>query len=131
MGTLESGVCLAEAVRHAAISATLHDPRFGPVGPEELKDLTIEVSVLSAPEPMRDLNGLEIGRHGIIVSRGHHRGLFLPQVATEHGLDRETFLSRCCSEKAGLPPTAWRDPDTEVLLFTAEVFSENPTETSS
>lgn len=73
---------------------------------------------------MRDLQQLELGRHGIIVGRGRNRGLFLPQVATEYGFSREEFLSRCCSEKAGLPADAWRDPRTEVFIFTTDVFAE-------
>jgi len=73
---------------------------------------------------MRRLDELELGRHGILVRQGGRRGLFLPQVAVEHHLDKETFLSRCCDEKAGLPANAWQDPATEVLLFTTEVFQE-------
>ena len=73
---------------------------------------------------MANIDELECGRHGIIVRQGMLRGLFLPQVATEHHLDKETFLLRCCSEKAGLPANAWRDPKTEVLLFTADIFHE-------
>ena len=126
MGTLGVSGPLAEAVRHAAVSAALHDPRFPPVAAVELADLDIEVSIMSEPRPMRDLDDLELGRHGIIVSRGRQRGLFLPQVATDHHLDKEAFLSRCCSEKAGLPADAWRDPETEVLLFTTQVSSETP-----
>lgn len=124
MGTLDAAMPLAEAVRHAALCAALQDPRFPPVGPDELDELEIEVSILSAPWPMRSLDDLVLGRHGVVVQRGLRRGLFLPQVATEHHLDKEAFLSRCCSEKAGLPPSAWRDPDTSVLLFTAEVCRE-------
>ena len=124
MGTLDPTRSLTEAVRDAAVSAALHDPRFTPVAAGELSDIVIEVSIMSPPWPMRDLDELERGRHGIIVRRGLQQGLFLPQVATEHGLDKETFLSRCCSEKAGLPAEAWRDADTEVLLFTTRVFAE-------
>lgn len=129
MGTVECGRPVAEAVREAAISAALHDPRFSPVTLAELPDLTIEVSLLSRPEPMTSLRQLEIGRHGVIVRRGKQRGLFLPQVAVEHGLDREAFVARCCVEKAGLPADAWRDPQTEVLLFTTQVFCEEPSRT--
>jgi AmmeMemoRadiSam system protein A len=124
MGTLDTTRPVGEAVRHAAVSAALHDPRFPPVGVAELPDLVIEVSILSPPWPMRSLEELELGRHGVLVRCGLRQGLFLPQVATEHRLDREALLSRCCSEKAGLPPEAWRDPDTDVLLFTTEVFAE-------
>ncbi len=121
MGTLDTDLPLAEAVRQAVLSAALHDPRFPPVGVQELAELDLEVSVLSRPEPMRGLDELILGRHGVLVRRGPQRGLFLPQVAVEHHLDRETFLSRCCDEKAGLPADAWRQPGTEVLLFTTEV----------
>ena len=125
MGTLDPTLPLAEAVRQAAGSAALHDPRFPPVAAGELPELVVEVSIMSQPWPMGSPEELQRGRHGVIVRRGPRQGLFLPQVATEHHLDKETFLSRCCSEKAGLPADAWREPDTEVLLFTAQVFSES------
>ncbi len=121
MGTLDSEAPLGEAVRHAAYCAATQDPRFQPVAPSELPDLEIEVSILSDPQPMGDLENLQLGQHGVLVRRGLQRGLFLPQVAIEHHLDKETFLSRCCAEKAGIPADAWRDPSTEVLLFTTEV----------
>jgi len=124
MGTLDADQPLAEAVRYAAVNAAVHDPRFAPLTLAELPDVTIEVSVLSPPWPMGDLDDLELGKHGILVRSGARRGLFLPQVATEYGFDKETFLTRCCSEKAGLKPNAWRDPTTEVLLFTTDVYSD-------
>jgi len=124
MGTLGSEGGLAESVRYAAHCAALQDPRFLPVTEDELSALTIEVSILSAPLPMHGLDELQLGTHGIIVQQGSRRGLFLPQVATEHHLDKIAFLSRCCSEKAGLAPDAWRKPDTQVLLFTANVYHE-------
>jgi len=125
MGLLDARLARADAVRQAAISAALHDPRFSPVAPAELADLAIEVSILDAPVPMHSLDELELGRHGIIVQRGMQRGLFLPQVATDHHMSREEFLGRCCSEKAGLPADAWRDPATTVELFTTEVYTED------
>lgn len=124
MGTLDPALPLGEAVRRAAVCAAAEDPRFAPVTASELPDLEIQVSILSDPHPMRNLEDLLIGKHGIIVRRGSQRGLFLPQVAVEHHLDKQTFLARCCAEKAGLPPDAWQDPATEVLLFTAEVLRE-------
>jgi len=124
MGLLEPQESLTAAVRRAAVCAALQDPRFHPVTLAELPAVEIEVSVMSRPQPLRDLQQLELGRHGIIVGRGRNRGLFLPQVATEYGFSREEFLSRCCSEKAGLPADAWRDPRTEVLIFTTDVFTE-------
>jgi AmmeMemoRadiSam system protein A len=124
MGTLDAAEPLADAVWHAARVAATSDPRFPPVTLAELSEVTIEVSILSEPWPMKTIDDLQIGTHGIIVRRGLQRGLFLPQVASEHRLDKHTFLSRCCAEKAGLTSDAWKDPDTEVLLFTAEIFSE-------
>lgn len=124
MGILDPQTPLPDAVSEAAICAATHDPRFAPVAADELPDLRIEVSILSPPQRMRDLDELELGRHGVLVRRGALRGLFLPQVAVEHRMDKVTFLSRCCDEKAGLPPDAWKDPATEVLLFTADVTQE-------
>lgn len=124
MGTLDADLPLADAVREAALSACEHDPRFPRVELGELPDIRIEVSILSAPQPLTSLDELELGRHGVLVRRGNARGLFLPQVAIEHALDREAFLGQCCADKAGLPPDAWRAPGTEVLVFTTSVYSE-------
>ena len=126
MGTLDPSQPLAEAVRTAAVNAALSDPRFPPVAPQELDALRVQVSILTDPVPMRSLDELQIGRHGVIVRRGRNRGLFLPQVATQFRLTPEQFLSLCCSEKAGLPPDAWRDPQTEVLLFETRCVSDPP-----
>ncbi len=124
MGILDSSVALPEAIRAAAVCAASEDPRFPRVSASELGLIDVEISIMSAPRPMGSVDELEIGRHGVIVRRGTRRGLFLPQVAVEHHMDKETFLARCCTEKAGLPATAWREPDTEVLTFTASVYHE-------
>ncbi|TWT46237.1 hypothetical protein RAS1_26860 [Phycisphaerae bacterium RAS1] len=123
MGTLDAARPLAEAVRTAAIRVARDDPRFPPVGVGELQDIELDVSILSPPWPMTTIDELELGRHGILVQSGERRGLFLPQVATEHHMSKESFLSRCAGEKAGLAPDAWRDPATQVLLFTADVYA--------
>ena len=124
IGSLDVSLALTEALRQAATDTALHDPRFGPVKPDELDEIRIQISILSAAEITHDPLSLELGRHGILIRQGDKRGLFLPQVAMDHRLDREAFLSRCCTEKARLPADAWRDPATEVLLFTAEVIAE-------
>ena len=124
MGTLDASQAVAEAVRHAACVAASQDPRFPALTPAELPDVSVEVSILGPPQPIQSLDDLVLGKHGILVRNGPRRGLFLPQVAVEHNLDKQTFLSRCCSEKAGLAPNAWEDPNTEVLIFCADVFSE-------
>jgi len=105
----------------------LNDERFRahPIAAEELKCLEIEISVLSDLQATDDPGALIPGLHGILVRRGPRSGCFLPQVAGERNWSAEEFLSNCCSMKAGLPPDAWRHADTEVLLFTADVFSES------
>ena len=110
-------------VQMAKASAT-SDPRFAAsrITPAEIDGLDIEISVLSPLEPTDDPLSLELGTHGIYIRQGSFSGCFLPQVATETGWSREQFLSYCCSHKAGLAPDAWRDPETQVYLFTAEVF---------
>ncbi len=110
-------------VQEAALSAAFQDPRFPPVTAEELPDLTYEISILSPLEPVRSLEDIEVGRHGLVVERGWHRGLLLPQVATEWHWDRETFLQQTCL-KAGLPPDCFLDPETRVYRFEALVFGE-------
>ncbi|HMQ16670.1 MAG TPA: AmmeMemoRadiSam system protein A [Phycisphaerae bacterium] len=124
MGTLRTDVHLSDAVRQAAINAAELDPRFGPLNPAELSDLEVDVAVLSPLEPLKCIEEIEIGRDGVLVSRGEMCGLFLPQVAVEHGWDRRTLLDRCCSEKAGLPAAAWQDAATDVRRFTVEVHHE-------
>lgn len=122
IGRIEPAEPLASTVAQCAVSAALHDPRFTPVAGEELVRLTIEISVLSAVEPILP-EAVNVGTHGLVVQREHFRGVLLPQVAVERAWTRERFLEETC-RKAGLPPDAWRDPETQCLAFTDEVFSE-------
>lgn len=124
IGTLECRRSLPEEVARVAVSAAREDPRFEPVRPSELDDLDVEVSVLGPLEPIDPLDptAIDIGRHGLVVEHGWRRGLLLPQVATEWGWDRETFLAHTCA-KAGLPPDCWRNGAT-VYRFAADVFGE-------
>lgn len=124
VGTLDTTRPLPVAAAEIAAASALSDSRFLPVQPAELPSLRVEVSLLSQPVPMRNLEDLRLGVHGIAIRSGGRSSVFLPQVATDHGFTREQFLSRCCTEKAGLPPDAWRDPETSVLLFTTERFHE-------
>jgi len=110
-------------VRDMAVAAATQDPRFSKVKRHELADLRIEISVLTPAEPVRDVTEIQVGVHGLIVGRGWSRGLLLPQVPTEYGWDRETFLTQTC-RKAGLPGDCWRDAGTTIEKFTAVVFSE-------
>jgi MEMO1 family protein len=126
IGFIEAKKTLVRTVEEMAVAAAFQDPRFPPLKKEELKDLQLEISVLSPLRKTADVNEIEIGTHGIYVRKGHRAGLLLPQVATEYGWDRDTFLKETC-RKAGLAPDAWRDPETEIYLFSADVFGEGET----
>ena len=112
---------LIDAVWEMAESAALRDSRFIPVEPSEVDDLEVEITVLSLLQRIKDPNQVLVGRHGLLVTRGYQSGVLLPQVPVEAEWDRETFLSQTCI-KAGLPSDAWRDPETRLEIFTAEVF---------
>ena len=122
IGVVEAQRPLGESIVQSAISAARHDPRFAAVRAGELEDMRIEVSVLSAPITIRP-EEIEIGKHGLLIVFGDRRGLLLPQVATEYGLNREQFLDETC-RKAGLPRGCWRSGGVEILAFTCEIFSE-------
>ncbi|HYM40265.1 MAG TPA: TIGR00296 family protein [Thermoplasmata archaeon] len=119
---------LLKAVVKSAEGAA-EDPRFPPLRAEELPQVIVEVSLLTPPLPIevkkqRDLpKQIRLGEDGIVVAQGAYRGLFLPQVASEHHMDAETFLSECCM-KAGLLPDAWLDDATRVKKFQTEIFEE-------
>jgi uncharacterized protein (TIGR00296 family) len=91
---------------------------------DEIKDLEIEVSVLSPMQKIDNPDVIEMGKHGVLVRKGFRSGVYLPQVATETGWSKEEFLSSLCAHKAGLAPDAWKDKGTDIYIFTAEVFSE-------
>jgi AmmeMemoRadiSam system protein A len=113
---------LGEVVPHCAAAAAVEDPRFPAIRITELEAMRIEISVLSELAPVSDPACIEVGRHGLVVEQGRARGLLLPQVAPEHGWDREAFL-RHTSTKAGLAPDAWRT-GARVWSFEAVVFGE-------
>lgn len=114
-------------VREMAV-AVLSDPRFqsSPVTLAELPQLSIEISVLTLMTRTDDPLSLVVGKHGVLIRQGPHSGCFLPQVAIEQGWSAEQLLSYCCTAKAHLPAAAWRDPQTSVYLFEAEVLHESP-----
>jgi len=114
---------LLETIVEMAEAAALRDPRFVPVSADEVESLEIEISVLSPLREVKDINEIQVGKHGIIIERGYNSGLLLPQVATEYGWDRITFLEHTC-RKAGLPTDAWKDNNTKIMIFSADVFSE-------
>lgn len=123
IGVTEPSEPLGEAIARCAVSAALEDPRFVPMKEAQLQEMSIEISLLSPLEPILP-EAIEIGRHGLLIIHHAQRGLLLPQVAIEHHLNREQFLEETC-RKAGLWRDAWKDPETRLLGFTCEVFSES------
>jgi AmmeMemoRadiSam system protein A len=113
---------LYETIIDAAISAATKDFRFPPLEAKELPRIHIEISVLSPPEPVKEFSEIEVGKHGIIVTKGLARGLLLPQVPLEWGWDREQYLSHGCL-KAGLEENEWKK-GVQIEKFSAQVFSE-------
>jgi len=108
-------------VAEMAMAAALQDPRFPQVKSSELPDINFEISVLTPVKRIKNIEEIVVGRDGIIITRGWNKGLLLPQVATEYGWDRITFLEHTCN-KAGLPQDAWKDKNTVIEMFSAEVF---------
>ena len=124
IGHIISKEPLYKTIQDMAIASSTQDPRFPPVTAGELKVLKIEISVLSEPKLINDIKEFELCKHGVIVQKGFNQGVFLPQVAEETGWKKEEFLSCLCSHKAGLPADAWKDKDTNIYIFEAEVFEE-------
>lgn len=123
IGYLEALKPLLTAVQEMAVAAAFRDPRFPPLTEEELADLEIEISVLSPMRRIKNVEEIQVGRDGLYVERGVCRGLLLPQVATQYGWDRLTFLRQTCT-KAGLPENAWEDPATKIYVFSADILHE-------
>ncbi len=114
---------LYKAVSEMAIAASTRDPRFPPVSKEDLKNIHIEISVLTPLRPIADVKEIEVGTHGLYIVKGGYSGLLLPQVAVTYKWNRDEFLKQTCV-KAGLPPNAWKEKDTRIYTFSAEIFEE-------
>ena len=121
IGHIVADTPLYLTVQKMVLAAAFQDSRFSPVQPDELPKLTYEISVLSPVEPVESAEDIEVGRHGVILLKDDHQAVFLPQVAPEQGWTREEMLAQL-SQKAGLPPDAWKD-GAEFLAFTADVFN--------
>ena len=120
LGRMTGDLPLYKMIQEMAISASLYDYRFTPIGPDELSKIEIEISVLSPMTRIDDITEIELGKHGIYIQKGVDSGVFLPQVATETGWSREDFLGHCSRDKAGLGWTGWKGAD--VYIFTATIF---------
>jgi AmmeMemoRadiSam system protein A len=112
---------LYRTIAETARGAAFDDTRFSPITRDEAPEIKVSLSVLSPPQPIQ-ADQVEIGRHGLLISLGLHRGLLLPQVPVEHGWDRIQFLEQTC-KKAGLPLNAWQT-GAKLEAFTAEVFAD-------
>jgi AmmeMemoRadiSam system protein A len=117
---------LYRTIAETAVSAAFLDPRFPPVTPQEIRDIRIEISILSPLQPLEASDAerlIHIGRHGLLITHMGRRGLLLPQVAAEHGWNVTDFLENICL-KAGLHRDAWREPGASLEIFTAEIFGD-------
>lgn len=121
VGVVDPSWPLTESVAEAAVGAALRDRRFMPVVARELPRIEIDVSVLGPVVALRDPRSFRPGIDGLVIVRGFAQGLLLPEVATMHELDATAMLDATC-RKAGLPPGAWRDPETRILAFRTERF---------
>jgi uncharacterized protein len=122
VGHIVADMPLYQVVQQMAVSAAVYDMRFAPITLAEMDDIEIEISVLSPLERVTNVEEIEIGKHGLLITRGGHRGLLLPQVASERGWNRETFLEALC-DKADLPPGSWKHNAT-LQRFTALIFDK-------
>jgi len=124
IGTTMARRSIAEEVAEMSCASAFQDYRFPPVAKEELKDIKIEISVLSPLEKVKSAEEIKPKVHGVYLRQGNYAGLFLPQVWEETDWTKEEFLSNLASHKAGLLPDAWKDPKTDFYVFTVFSFEE-------
>jgi AmmeMemoRadiSam system protein A len=128
IGNLAPNGSVWDGIRQNALNAALHDPRFAPLQPEELDQITISVSILSEPEPLSYsdsadlLTKLKADHYGVILQKGTARATFLPQVWDQLPQPEE-FLDHLCL-KAGLARDAWRHTDLTIFTYQAQYFDE-------
>ena len=123
IGHLESRMPIYQAVIANTYNAALRDPRFLSVKPDEVSELNIEISVNSPPRLVKDLEDIEVGKHGLIMEKKPKKGILLPQVPVEQGWNRRQFLSGIC-RKARLPDGSWKDPEVKLYRYSSQVFGE-------
>jgi uncharacterized protein len=123
IGYITSKLSLHQTIKEAAQQAAIGDPRFPQLTKAELNNISIEVSILSEPFPMKSYDDIIVGTHGLILTEQGQRGLLLPQVPIEHSMNKEEYLSAIC-EKSGFYSELWRERTLNIEMFTADVFSE-------
>ena len=121
IGMIRAAMPLHEVIADMAQAAAFDDPRFTPLNEQELKNIEIEISVLSPLVRVENIEEIKVGRDGLTIHLDMHSGLLLPQVPTEHGWDRMTFLEQTCL-KAGLPKNSYKDARAEIYRFSADIF---------
>jgi AmmeMemoRadiSam system protein A len=124
IGYIESSDPLSSIIDEVAEKAAFDDPRFPPLTPDEFRQMDIEISVLSPMKRITSIEEIIVGTHGLLLEQGWHRGVLLPQVATEYGWGREEFLDNL-ARKAGVARGAWREENTRLSVFSAAVFGEH------
>jgi AmmeMemoRadiSam system protein A len=122
IGHTRADLPLYQVVQQMAVAAATEDPRFPPLTPDELAEVTVEISILSPFRRVTDVEQIGVGVHGLMIFKDGHQGLLLPQVPVEQGWDRDEFLANLCL-KAGLLEGCWREGAT-LYAFTAVVFGE-------
>ncbi len=127
IGYIISDNPLFETIQKAAVQAATSDPRFPPLNFDEVKNIELEISILSEPFLLQSYDDVIVGQHGLILEEGIYRGLLLPQVPVEHNMNRDEYLSALC-QKAGLYQNYWRENKVKLKAFTATVFSEQSLE---
>ncbi len=115
---------LATAIQQMSLAAAFEDHRFSPLSYEELQQVNIEISILTPPKKISSSEEIELGKHGVIIKRGVNSGVFLPQVATETGWNKKTFLEQLCTQKAELESNCYQKTNTNIYTFTAQIFHE-------
>ena len=123
IGQIEALYPLFEAVSKTAISSAMEDPRFDPLKKDELSNIKIEISVLSKLKKIKQKD-LKIGKHGLLLINGHHRSVFLPEVAVSQGWDKKKLLDEL-SLKAGITKEGWKQPNTKILCFESLSWFDN------
>jgi AmmeMemoRadiSam system protein A len=123
IGYVAETTSILQSVIENTVNAASKDYRFSPLEEDELDLVGIEISVMTPLTPVKDIETIVIGRDGLIIEKGFHRGLLLPQVAPEWGWDKYEFLEQTC-RKAGLPSDAYLKKDVRILRFQAQVFGE-------
>ena len=122
MGRFKAVTPLCKLIKEMVLSAATGDFRFSPLSKDELEDTDIEISVLSPMKKIETIDEIELGKHGIYISKDHNSGTFLPQVALTTGWDIEEFLGRCARDKAGIGWEGWKEAT--IFTYEADVFSE-------